>query len=176
MAKTIGIHFFGFEDIFRCYRDTKNWKSLLAVWTLNYFQKTIKNNSHAIFKNSEETDKTCLHKKVVKRLNNAGSLDLLTSSYIWCFNIIIKIRIIVLPLQWIYQRPLTQSLTAYLFPSWKLMVLPKAQWISFIHICMIDCNELGSVTTTRIGKQSNMVFLKDQYWDLSYSHLFCQRC
>ena len=23
MAKTIGIHFFGFEDIFRCYRDTK---------------------------------------------------------------------------------------------------------------------------------------------------------
>ena len=27
------------------------------------------------------------------------------------------IRIIVLPLQWIYQRPLTQSLTAYLLPS-----------------------------------------------------------
>ena len=88
---------------------------------------------------------------------------LMISELIWI------IRIIVLPLQWIYQRPLTKSLTAYLFPSCKLTALPKAQWILFVHICMIDCNQLGSVTTTRIGKQSNMVFLKDQYWDLSYS-------
>ena len=46
---------------------------------------------------------------------------LIISELIWI------IRIIVLPLQWIYQRPLTKSLTAYLFPSWKLMALPKAQ-------------------------------------------------
>ena len=25
-AKSIGIHFFGFEDIFRCYRDNENQK------------------------------------------------------------------------------------------------------------------------------------------------------
>ena len=37
---------------------------------------------------------------------------LIISELIWI------IRIIVLPLQWIYQRPLTKSLTAYLFPSY----------------------------------------------------------
>ena len=26
VAKSIGIHFFGFEDIFRCYRDNENLK------------------------------------------------------------------------------------------------------------------------------------------------------
>ena len=35
VAKSIGIHFFGFEDILRCYRDTKTKKNLLTVWTLN---------------------------------------------------------------------------------------------------------------------------------------------
>ena len=30
MAKRIGIHFFGFEDIFRCYRDNENLKQVFG--------------------------------------------------------------------------------------------------------------------------------------------------
>ena len=36
----------------------------------------------------------------------------------------------------------------------------RSESYSFLYICMIDYNELGSVTTTQIGKQSNMVFVK----------------
>ena len=34
MAKSIGIHFFEFEDMLRCLRDNENLKKILAICTL----------------------------------------------------------------------------------------------------------------------------------------------
>ena len=39
MAKSIGIHFFGFEDIRRCYRDNENLKQPFGHMDTNFFKK-----------------------------------------------------------------------------------------------------------------------------------------
>ena len=36
MAKSIGIHFFEFEDMFRCYRDNENLKK--TFWPYGHFK------------------------------------------------------------------------------------------------------------------------------------------
>ena len=36
MSKSIGIHFFEFEDMFRCYRDNENLKK--AFWPYGHFK------------------------------------------------------------------------------------------------------------------------------------------
>lgn len=43
------------------------------------------------------------------------------------------------------------------------MSLLKVQPVLFAHIFVVYCNMLELVTLFRTGRQSNMVFLKDQY-------------
>ena len=49
------------------------------------------------------------------------------------------------------------------------MALPKVQQVLFAHICVVDCNVSELVTLFRTGRPFNLVFIKDQGWDLFYS-------